>query len=194
MLLSSATGPSLHGRLSSNVRLQKGDSVVTKPGKGDLRQGLERIGVLVDRIGRQTHAGAAMLTAAVLDRLLESALLSRFEKNNREVRDAIFGDFGVLRDFSSKIEMSFALGLIDREGYKSLHAIRRIRNLFAHSKDYVNFDSDAVQALIKSELPNATVVSSIESLLGVAEGIEARVCQVSGVPHEQLIGKLRDVL
>ena len=168
--------------------------MATHPRVGGAPQGFDRIKILVERLGRQTHAGATMLTAAALDRLLETALLARFAKNNREVRDSIFGEFGVLRDFSAKIELSFALGLIDREAQKNLNAIRRIRNLFAHSKEYINFDSEPVQAVISKELSSTTTITSVESFLSVAEEIEAQVCKVSGLPHNQSVGKLKDVL
>jgi DNA-binding MltR family transcriptional regulator len=168
--------------------------VASGPSIGGVLKGFERIQVLVEKIGRQTHAGAAMLTAAALDRLLETALLARFARNSREVRDSIFGDFGVLRDFSAKIELCFALGIVDRETQKKLNAIRRIRNLFAHSRDYINFDSLSIQALVTKELGSTVEISSIESFLSVAEEVEARVCELSGLPQDKIVSNLKDIL
>lgn len=155
---------------------------------------MDDIKTLVAKIDRQTHAGATMLTAAALDRLLESALRTMFARDNREVHDVVFGEFGVLRDFSAKITMAFALGCIDRQGQKRLTAIRRLRNIFAHSRDYVSFDSEPVRALITREFGSAAKITSIEGLISIAEEVELAVLRTSGLQQEPFVGKLKNIL
>ena len=154
----------------------------------------DHLKTLVEKIGRQTHAGATMLTAAALDRLLESALRTKFSKDNREVQDSVFGEFGVLRDFSAKIIMSFALGCIDKDVQKRLTAIRRLRNLFAHSRDYVNFDSEPVRALISKEFGLGVKITSIQDLISIAEEVELAVLHSARLQQEPAVGKLKDTL
>ena len=164
------------------------------PPVNSLRAGLDSIKILVEKLGRQTHAGATMLTTAALDRLLESALRTKFARDNREVHDAVFGEFGVLRDFSAKITMAFALGCIDRGSQKRLTAIRRLRNLFAHSRDYVNFDSEPVRELISKEFGSVARLASIEDLISIAEEVEQAVLLTAGLNQEPAVRKLKDIL
>ena len=54
---------------------------------------------MLDAIDRQTHAGVALVVAAAIDRLLEDGLETRLTVPNRDFRDKLFGDFGVLGGF-----------------------------------------------------------------------------------------------
>ena len=113
------------------------------------------INELLDIVGRQTHAGFAMVVAAALDRVLEEALTAKMVKLNREMRDRVFGDFGTLRAFSAKINIAVAIGVADRETHMRLTMIRKVRNLFAHTNGYLSFDSQEVRVLIATELRSA---------------------------------------
>ena len=103
--------------------------MTTQPSKKSVVEDFANIQVLAQKLGLQTHAGAAMLVAAASDRMLEDALTIRMDKLNREMRDKLLGDYGTLRSFSAKIDVAFALGLVDRQHYKLLTAIRKCRNL-----------------------------------------------------------------
>ena len=168
--------------------------MATSPSANSLQAGFDRIKVLVESMSRQTHAGATMLVAAALDRLLESALQTKFSRDNRETRDSVFGEYGVLRDFSAKITMSFALGVIDRETQKRLTAIRRLRNFFAHTRDYINFESELVRALVSKEFGSAVPISSIAELISIAEEIELEILKTAKLPQQPTVGKLKDIL
>jgi hypothetical protein len=165
--------------------------MTTPPAKRTLGESLERVKVLMEEVGRQTHAGAAMLVAAALDRVLEDALTTRMIQLNREMRDKLFGDYGTLRDFSAKIDIAFALGLVDRQNYKLLTAIRKCRNLFAHSKDVLSFESPGVRALLTLGVATTTTVNSIEDLISVGEAVEAHIAQSAGMSVPGSVGKLR---
>jgi hypothetical protein len=55
--------------------------------------------------------------------------------------DAILGgQTGALNTFSSKIEMSYAMGLIGPETRGVLEIVRKVRNFFAHYASQGGFD------------------------------------------------------
>lgn len=57
-----------------------------------------------------------------------------------DVRDKLFTGYGPLASFSAKIDMAFALGLIDAEQRKTLNHVRHIRNVFAHADELLHFN------------------------------------------------------
>ena len=123
----------LPAQVEPSPATQGSPTVADSPPKSQpsLRQLGHDLRTLAQRMDRLSHAAVAMVVAAALDQLLESALLTKFNTSNREIRDKLFGDFGALRSFSAKIDLSFALGLVDRDTYGQLTAIRKMRNLFA---------------------------------------------------------------
>lgn len=58
----------------------------------------------------------------------------------------IFGERGAMATLSAKIDMLFALGLVDRQAYVDLHTVRRIRNVFAHEVG-VSFSDQSIADL-----------------------------------------------
>jgi len=129
------------------------------------------------RLGEATHAGFAMVTAAKLDRFLEFAITANIPSLNREMKDKLYGEFGLLRDFSSKILLAHCLGLIDRENYKRLNGIRRIRNLFAHSNNELNMQSPELQELITKEFGADASIRTTTDLMNVAIAAERAIAE-----------------
>src|SRR6185503_5452075 len=127
---------------------------MTAPTSSDAPRPKRSIAEMLDAIDRQTHAGVALVVAAAIDRLLEDGLETRLTVPNRDFRDKLFGDFGVLGGFSAKIDLSLALGVLDQDSYVHATGLRKIRNLFAHSYgDFLHFSMPNIQAL----LPRPTV-------------------------------------
>jgi hypothetical protein len=156
----------------------------------DVRQAMEGIRVSVEKLGRLTHAGVAMVVAAALDRLLEEALLTKFVRRNREVRDKLFGDFGALRSLGAKIDLSLALGLADRETHKQLSAVRRVRNCLAHTEGFLDFDSLAVRNLLSPCIDASSKSAPIDDFMSIAATIELAITAAAGLPHRGLIDKV----
>ena len=167
--------------------------MTTPPSKKTLDEHLANVKVLAQRLGLQTHAGAAMLVATALDRMLEDALTIRMVKLNRETRDNLFGDYGTLRDFSAKINVAFALGLVDRQHYKLLTTIRKCRNLFAHSRDLLSFESPEIQALLELGAAKPVTVKSIEDFILLGELVEAHVAEAAQMQVSGNVSKLREL-
>lgn len=103
----------------------------------------EKIQKIVDSIQAESDRACAVLAGATLDTLLEN-LLSKLMITNSSNQE-LFEGTGCLSTFSSKIDLSYALGLISSEEKQSLHLIRKIRNDFAHAIDSeLSFDTPAI--------------------------------------------------
>ena len=79
-----------------------------------------------------------IVAAAYIDELLRYILQIFLSSPSNEKEDnELFSGYGSLSSFSSKILLSYRLGLISNYEYRALQTIRKIRNTFAHdiSKD-----------------------------------------------------------
>ncbi|MGM9480236.1 MltR family transcriptional regulator [Roseateles sp. NT4] len=144
----------------------------------------------VGNLARLSHAASAMVVAAALDRILEEALFTKMAVQNREMRDKLFSDHGVLRDFSAKIDVAFAFGVLDRQHYKLITAIRRCRNAFAHSKAILNFESAEIKEILGEGPPQLALVVDDTHFRAVASAIEAHICNAVALPMQGQIASL----
>lgn len=74
---------------------------------------------------------AAIVAGVILEEAL-GEVLSHFMVEGQESERLLHDN---LRDFSSRIRFAFSLGLISKDEFKDLDAIRKIRNYFAHEKE-----------------------------------------------------------
>ena len=91
----------------------------------------------------ETDRGTTVVAASYLDDLLASMLRRRFIEQAKIV-DTLLDFQGPLGTFSSRIDLTYCLGLIREDQYKDLSIVRRIRNEFAHSHQALTFDSQPV--------------------------------------------------
>lgn len=59
---------------------------------------------------------------------------------NAKLRKGIFNGYGPLASFSARIDVAYALGIIDQSLFKLLHAVRELRNSLAHSPHLKSLD------------------------------------------------------
>jgi DNA-binding MltR family transcriptional regulator len=104
----------------------------------------------------ESDRGCALMSAAFLEIELENELKYLLVKS-RKIIDKIFEFNGPLGNFSSKISMAFALGLIDRNTLNELDLIRKIRNKFAHEHQSISFDDETLAPLIEKLNQNVYV-------------------------------------
>jgi DNA-binding MltR family transcriptional regulator len=104
------------------------------------------------------HPGIALAAGACLDQGLQNALLARMDKPNRDLRDSLFEGYGPLSSFKAKIDVAFAFGIVDSTIYRKLNAIRKVRNLFAHSPALLTFESSEVLLLLEKLGPMSVSV------------------------------------
>lgn len=85
----------------------------------------------VDEFSGESDRAAVVLGAAKLDMLLYQILDRHFRPSLSSSDELLDGD-SPLSTFSARINIAYRLGLISADFAKSLHAIRKIRNSFAH--------------------------------------------------------------
>lgn len=142
-----------------------------------------------ERLSKSRHPGVALVSAASLDRTLEGALRTKMNTLNSELAGRLFGDTRPLGNFSAKIDLAFALGLIDSDNYKRLTTIRKIRNVFAHADDFVDFHTPAIQNLLLKLTDEASVKSNPETaFLSISLNIELAVAHATGRTAKDLQG------
>ncbi|HHC6573311.1 hypothetical protein [Vibrio parahaemolyticus] len=121
---------------------------------------------------------AVIVGASFLDEILREILLNHLvsdtDKNNKEV----FSGNGPLSTFSSKINMSYRLGLISDRERKLLHGVRGIRNDFAHKLSKADFSFDSLSQRAKNLSIEKSLLMPLDIPLPSKEGEEAPLPEI----------------
>jgi hypothetical protein len=119
-----------------------------KPDDFDLEKYPERepddndLEIQLVQLAERGEPAHVLLTAAVIEEWLERLLLSQMRELSNGLAKKIFG--GPLNAFSAKIDVAYALKLIEEDTWSDLKAIKNIRNAFAHTSDFLHFHSPDV--------------------------------------------------
>lgn len=97
---------------------------------------------------KESDRAIVILGAAKIDSLL-SQLLTKYLLANVGSTDELFDGDSPLSTFSSRINLSYRLGLIDDTLTRALHLVRRIRNAFAHEVTGCSLESGPQKDRIK---------------------------------------------
>jgi len=90
----------------------------------------------------------AIIGGTFVEIALEHILRAFLPENDKEV-NKLFEFNNALGNFSSKISMSYSLGLVEKIIKDDLHNIRKIRNEFAHDL-YASFENEKVRSFCKA--------------------------------------------
>lgn len=93
---------------------------------------------------KQTDRGSALVAAAWVDDALD-AYLRAFFRPDKKLVDEILQSEGALGTFSSRIKITYLLGLIDSNSHNDLEIIRGIRNDFAHVRQQIRFTDQSIK-------------------------------------------------
>lgn len=96
----------------------------------------------------ESSRGAVLIGTAKVEEYLEKLIISVLPKEEKKYRDRLLNYPGPISSFSSKIELTFAFRLIDRNLYDALNVLRKIRNKVAHSSE--QFELTEVQQEIEA--------------------------------------------
>jgi hypothetical protein len=82
-----------------------------------------------------------IVRATELERLLEFMLQAAMRFGiSKDFQGKLFSGHGPLSTFSAKIDMAYALSLIEQDTWSKLHKVRDVRNTFAHADAHIDFD------------------------------------------------------
>lgn len=106
-----------------------------------------QLGAFLNNFNQESDRGAALSAAAVLEDRLEEVIKTflRDCKSSLKLLDGFNAPIGT---FSSKILLAHALGLIQDEEFQQIELLRKIRNKFAHTWEYLNFESNTIKSLV----------------------------------------------
>ncbi len=109
------------------------------PTKKQLDSVLRFLEILDKDIKGDSDRAAAITLAAYLESLLEDVLNQQFVDLSKGEYREIFGGDGPLATIESKLNIAYAMGLIDKNDKVELKLAFRIRNRFAHDFFKSNF-------------------------------------------------------
>ncbi|MGO4728087.1 MULTISPECIES: hypothetical protein [unclassified Inquilinus] len=89
---------------------------------------------------------AVIVGTSIVEALLERLIIGWMKHKTKDLESRLFGMKGPLSDFNSKILISVAFGIITPGMGEELHRLRAIRNVFAHAKQHVTFDTPEISA------------------------------------------------
>ncbi|NGX95089.1 MAG: hypothetical protein G4V63_07615 [Candidatus Afipia apatlaquensis] len=98
----------------------------------------------LDAAYEQPDRSAAIVATAIIESILEKIIVARLKHKEPDLIGKLFKDRGPLSDFHSKILVATAFGVISPNMGSELHRIKAIRNVFAHAKIDVNFDTPEI--------------------------------------------------
>jgi DNA-binding MltR family transcriptional regulator len=104
---------------------------------------------LFEVLNEEADLAAVLIAGSYLDECLAS-MLHRFLVPSRTAESLLSPTTGALGSFSVRVDLSYALGLINRFAFKDLKTLGEIRNVFAHSHLTLDFSSPAIQKLTSS--------------------------------------------
>ena len=88
--------------------------------------------------------GRCLVLTAWLDDALDQYMRTRVV-NDKKVIDSLFDGDRPLSTFSARINAAYAFAYISKGVYRDLHAIRSIRNRFAHERGMLTFDDQSIR-------------------------------------------------
>ncbi len=109
------------------------------PTKEQLDSLLRFLEILDKDIKGDSDRAAAITLAAYLESLLEDVLHQQFVNLSKGEYKEVFGGDGPLATIESKLNIAYAMGLIDKNDKVELKLAFRIRNRFAHDFFKSNF-------------------------------------------------------
>jgi hypothetical protein len=109
---------------------------------------------LIADYSAESDRGAIILAATSLEDIIETMIKQKLPglKDDESTARKLFERDGAIASFSRKIEMAYALGIIDKEYKKRIDIIREIRNACAHSRFPLSLEKEVLRNAIKALL------------------------------------------
>jgi hypothetical protein len=132
----------------------------------DLRTPFSNLAHSIIAAERQSHAAIVVRLASVLDYDLERCIKCKFRPLNKKMINQLFGLYCPLSTFAAKIDIAFALDIISQDIHDELTKMRKIRNVFAHTRAAVSLDAEPAKSLFyKLKRPPGITGSYLEQFV-----------------------------
>lgn len=153
----------------------------------------------------ESDRGSVLMAAAFIEDKI-TQLLETYMVQNKKIQEKIFDGNGALATFSSKIDISFLLGLIPKNIYNDLGILRKLRNDFAHNAKSITFQTDyikdrcnALQVVSKVALRDDTKAYFLRSMSTILTCINMKMdsfeqCQVENDFDPTILDKGMEVV
>jgi len=115
--------------------------------KNDTPTEILQLGDFLNNFNQESDRGAVLSAAAVLEDRLEE-IIKTFLRDCKSSLKLLDGFNAPIGTFSSKILLAHALGLIQDNEFQQIELLRKIRNQFAHTWEYLNFESNTIKSLV----------------------------------------------
>ncbi|WP_421839357.1 MltR family transcriptional regulator [Novosphingobium sp.] len=90
----------------------------------------------------------AIISAAFIEGCLGDLIVTKMPSLNGELRKKMFEGTGALSTAAARMDVAFALGIIEKSWYNDLIQIARIRNRFAHNVRITSFEDGDIPEII----------------------------------------------
>lgn len=130
------------------------DSATSKALKRLTRTKLGKDHILEFQIAilKDTDRSVAISLGSIVEDGLKAALMRRMPQLTQE--ETLFGPDAPLGNFSAKIRLAHALGILGPGPRNDIDRIREVRNAFAHTMVPLSFDTKEVNDVCKLLAPN----------------------------------------
>ena len=140
------------------------------------------LAAFTQELQRETDRGLPLVAAALIDELLAGSLRNFFvqDRSGEKLLDGATAPMGT---FSARLQLCYALGLIDDYEKSEIDLIRKIRNHFAHARHGLSFADASINGLctsLSSPLPQGDAYLRPTARFRL---INATVCMVLRLYH-----------
>ncbi len=97
----------------------------------DTHPNLKEFLPFLDSLNAESERGGVLISSSYIENLL-GEIIRNFLLDVSSANKLLDGGYSPLSSFSSRIQLTYCLGLISEQEYKELETIRKIRNIFAH--------------------------------------------------------------
>lgn len=143
----------------------------------------EELEALFQSMQRDGPRGCAVVASAMVEDVLNGAILDRCVSLNKDEHSRLFEASGPLSTFSSKIAIAYAFGIIGPKTRHDLNLLREIRNAFAHAMRSITFDTKEVVDMLKNfnalkEPHNASIKNQLKFVIATRMVMLQLVCKM----------------
>jgi len=135
---------------------------------------LAEVNSFFDDLKKESDRSLVLMSAAILEDVLEQRLRKIFNRGNSDVRRKLFEFNGPFSSFSAKIETLFCIGDLEAKFRNDLHIFRRLRNECAHNWSSFQLNSNIdIEFISKMEVNS--VARDIIELIDKHDGRDVRI-------------------